>query len=192
MPYKTKYVTCGLQIPVGRELIRGNILIYCYILISASSQTCQPLEAASPQPAALSSARRRRNAAPFQRYLRKMKSSPLPEKMPSSSLFPELLTAPAAQAALPSAGGKLGGLGALGGRQKPCSSSSQGGFPSSDGWNLQWEAKDAVPSPWKCRGMLLRAVISLALSLGGFSLSNATFNLMLCHAAASEHKHTSL
>lgn len=77
------------------------------------------------------------------------------------------------------------------GRQKPCSSSSQGGFPSADGRNFQWEVKDAVPSPWKCREMLLRAVISLALSLEGFSLPNTTFNLMLCHAAASEHKHTS-
>lgn len=169
------------------------ILIYYHIIISASFQTWLPLKSASPQPAppaALSSVRR--NTTLFYWYLRKMKSSSRVEMPGSSSLFLEFLTAPAAQAALPSAGGKLGGWGWWGGRQKPCSSFSQGGFPSTDWWKVQWEVKDAVPWPWQCREDALRAVISSALSLWGFSLSNATFNLMLCHAPVSEHKHTSL
>lgn len=40
------------------------------------------------------------------------------------------------------------------GRQKPCSFFSQGCFPSTDGWKVQWEVKDAVPCPWQCRGMV--------------------------------------
>lgn len=50
-------------------------------------------------------------------------------RVSGSSLLLELLAAPAAQAALPSAGGNLG---ALGGRQKPCSLFSQGVFLSAE------------------------------------------------------------
>lgn len=147
---------------MGRELICGNILIYCYNLL---------LSELPPKPAypwnlphlsllllqlwALWGGAR----CFLNWYLHKMKSSSRVEMSGSSSLFPEFLTAPAAQAALPSAGGKLGGWGWWGGRQKPCSSSSQGGFPSTNGWKVQWEVKDAVP--WQCRGIYLCYFLSL-------------------------------